>query len=287
MDFNNEFQGNKADKAEETKEKIINLLKTKGPSLPVHIAKEIGLNMLFTSAFLAELSSKKIIRTSHMKVGGSPVYFIKGHEKGLEDFAKYIKGKEKEALLLLKEKGVLKDGEQEPAIRVALRSIKDFAIPIPNPKNPSQILAWRYFTEDRTLPEEQHIKPQTAFIQKKNIFNTGKALPDFQESKKSDFAKKIISLLSSGDIEILEELESKKKEYVARIRVNSAVGKIEFLCIAKDKKRLTENDFVLISQKSQALKLPVLFISPGKPNKKAESYLESWRNLIKFKNISI
>ena len=33
------------------KDKIVSSLKQKGPSLPVHIAKEIGLSILFASAF--------------------------------------------------------------------------------------------------------------------------------------------------------------------------------------------------------------------------------------------
>ena len=43
----------------EIKEKILSILKRRGPSLPVHIAKEIESSMLFTSAFLSELVSEK------------------------------------------------------------------------------------------------------------------------------------------------------------------------------------------------------------------------------------
>jgi len=37
----------------EIKEKIILILRKNGPSLPVHIAKEIETSILFTSAFLS------------------------------------------------------------------------------------------------------------------------------------------------------------------------------------------------------------------------------------------
>ena len=46
------------------KEKIINFLKARGPSLPVQIARETGMNSLFASAFLSELISEKQIKTS-------------------------------------------------------------------------------------------------------------------------------------------------------------------------------------------------------------------------------
>ncbi|MFC1682475.1 hypothetical protein ACFL0X_02575, partial [Nanoarchaeota archaeon] len=63
------------------------------------------------------------------RVGSSPVYFLEGQERGLEGFSNHLKSKEKEAFDLLKEKKFLGDSEIEPAIRVALRAIKDFAVP--------------------------------------------------------------------------------------------------------------------------------------------------------------
>lgn len=77
-----------------------------------------------------------------MKVGNSPIYYLSGQEKQLEPYSEYLKNKEKEAFMLLKENQFLKDREQEPAIRVALRSIKDFAKSFQNNENE---LYWRYF----------------------------------------------------------------------------------------------------------------------------------------------
>ena len=111
------------------KERIIETVKTKGPSLPVHIASEIQTSILFTSAFLSELLSEKQLKITHMRVGSSPVYFLPGQEPQIEKYSQHLKSREKDAFMLLKEKGNLKDDEQEPAIRVALRSIRDFAIP--------------------------------------------------------------------------------------------------------------------------------------------------------------
>ena len=44
---------------------------------------------------------------------------------------------------------------------------------------------------------------------------------------------------------------------------------MNFLCIAKDKKTITENDLNLALQKSQDEKMPVLLICRGEMNKKA------------------
>ena len=84
---------------------------------------------MFISAFLSELTNQKRIQVSSLKVGGSPLYYMRGQEEKLEDYYKYLHPREAEAFLLLREHKVLKDGDQDPATRVALRSIKDFSIP--------------------------------------------------------------------------------------------------------------------------------------------------------------
>ncbi len=70
-----------------------------------------------------------------------------------------------------------------------------------------------------------------------------------------------------------------------KVRINSDIGKIEFLAISKDKKSITENDLAVGLQKAQSLKLPLLFICQGKPNKKAQIYSELWKNYIKIMEI--
>ena len=48
------------------KEKIISLLRVKGPSLPVHISSATGISILFAGAFLSELISDKRIKIRRM-----------------------------------------------------------------------------------------------------------------------------------------------------------------------------------------------------------------------------
>lgn len=124
----------------ETKEKIVSQIKSQGPLLPVQIAREIGTSSLFISAYLSELISEKRLKVSRMKVGNSPLYFLPGQENLLENFSTYLKPQEKEALEKLKEKEILKDSDLEPATRVALQSIEDFAVPFEN----SGEKYWRY-----------------------------------------------------------------------------------------------------------------------------------------------
>src|SRR3989344_2933211 len=236
------------------KEKIYYILKRRGPSLPVHIAKEINLSMLFTSAFLSELYSDRKIKISSMKVGGSPVYFVPGHEYQLEKYSQYLGSKEREAFELLRKEKVLKDSEQQPAIRVALRALRDFAIPF---KNNNDIF-WRYLS----VSEQEVIQL-------------------FEKPKKRE--EKIEKEVETKPPIIQQPLKEKEIEGLARI--NSDLGKIELYVIAKDKKKVTENDLTMAVQKSQSNRKMILLISNGNLDKKAEMYLTKYLNIVKFLKI--
>lgn len=126
----------------DVKRKILEFLDKNGPSLPVPIAKHVNLQPMFASAILSELLNEKRIKTSSMKIGTSPLYLIPGQEYKLETFTENLTGVEKEAYLLLKDNRLIEDQAQEPRIRVALRGLKDFAIPT----QMNDKLFWKYFT---------------------------------------------------------------------------------------------------------------------------------------------
>lgn len=109
------------------KQKILSVIKIKGPILPVQIAKAIETNILMASAHLSELASSKKLKISNVKIGGSPLYYLEGQESMLQKFSENLHEKEKKAYELLKEKKVLKDSELEPVIRFALGEIKDYS----------------------------------------------------------------------------------------------------------------------------------------------------------------
>jgi len=300
------------------KQKILNIIRTRGPCLPAHLTSQTGLSILFAGAFLSELVADKKIKMSNMKVGGSPLYYLPGQEAMLEKFYTYLNSTEKEAFTLLKDKKILGDEKMPPRIRVALRAIKDFAIPF---KSNDGRVFWRYYlfneTEARKLvskkyklekskkkekikekiieikeqiiekPQEVPILelPNTIEKQTQTIKVEKKSNPKRKAKEKSEFVKSIILFLQRRNLGILEEISFKKKEYEAKITVNTQIGKQQFLCIAKDKKRVTDNDFTLAHQKGNNMKLPVLFISPGEPNKKAQSWLENWKNLLIFQRV--
>jgi hypothetical protein len=195
--------------AQHIREKILSILKIRGPTLPVHIAKETGISMLFASAFLSELLSDKMIKMSHMRVGNSPVYFISGQEPKLEAFSSYLKSKEKEAFLLIQEKKFLKDSEQSPAIRVAIREIRDFAFPF---KKEGEVY-WRYLTASES-EFKQEIKP----IEEHQYVEAKPKVFDREERKISEKIIKDIKIE-----EIKEEIEIKKEDKKGDIEIKVEV----------------------------------------------------------------
>lgn len=320
----------KTAKVLETKNRILEIIKIRGPSLPVHIMSELKISLLFSSAFLAELLSEKKIRISHMRVGGSPLYLMPEQDLMLVNFSNHLHSKEKDAFEMLKESSILEDEKMLPAIRVALRDIKDFALPltIETPLAEKRLF-WRFLTTSEDDAREviakmtaKKEKPKPAKAEKaaekakeqpeaetekeqkekhedakpaegkeqreKPLITLKEKKPEKQKkpAEKPDFCLNAIKFLEDNKIELLEEIDSKKKDFTARIRIDSDLGKIELLAIFKDKKKISEDDFAAALHKSQSMKLPVFFAATGEPDKKAQAYLESWKNMIKFRKMS-
>jgi len=125
-------------------QRILDLIKIKGPIIPSQISKQIGLDILMTSAYLSDLASGGKLKISILKVGGTPLYYLSGQESLLQNFSQNLHEKEKKAFLLLKEKKILRDNELEPVIRVALRQIKDFAVPLNVTHQDNTEIFWKW-----------------------------------------------------------------------------------------------------------------------------------------------
>lgn len=277
------------------KEKIMTSIRVRGPSLPVQIARETNLSPLFASAFLSELLSEKKIKLSHLRVGNSPLYLISGQEPTLEKFSQHLNNKEKEAFSLLKEKKFLKDVEQEPAIRVALRAIKDFALPF---KREEEIY-WRFFkVTEEEFKTEKPFQKQTPPIKKDVEEKTSKELNIFdkpikkqivikKQAKKTPqktnekFFNKVKEFLSKRSIELMDLEGFSKDEIILKIKNNEG----EQLLIAYNKKRIQEQDILKAHKKAIESKLPYMILSLGDPLKKLENLIEAIKNLSDIEKI--
>ena len=286
----------------ETHEKIIRVLNKNGPSLPINIAKELRISSLFISAFLSELSNEKRIKMSNLKVGGSPLYYLEGQEEKLENYYKFMHPKESEAFLLLKENKMLKDSDQDPAIRVALRSIRDFAAGF----RIGEDIYWKYILVsneeiDNLLNRNKKVTPEKAdinIIKEEKIINkkpkenkkqefenplVQKSDKPKKDKPKSEFVLNIINFINKNGIEIIEERDYKSKEYNCITKIKSTLGDINFLTHAKNKKTISESDFSKLLSTAQSIPLPAFFIYTGNISKKAREYLLRYKSILKAK----
>jgi hypothetical protein len=306
------------------KDKILEIIKQRGPELPVKVASTIGQNNIFTAAFMSELVGEQKLKISNMKVGGSPLYYIPGQEEQLQKFTEYLNHKEREAFKILKEKEILSDDEQEPAIRVALRSIKDFAFPIKIIDKGIEKIFWKIHTISNDKAKEfieQKINPKPEIKEKIEEAKEVPQIKDVMETKitetednqqielkkeenlnifdkpiqkkqkvkevSSNFLDNLKSQIKERDYEILKEILVKKKEFVAKIRMDTNLGKQEIYLVAKDKKKITLDDIVNTLQKAQVEKMPALIISNGDIDKKALDYYKEWSNLVKHQKLKL
>lgn len=127
------------------RDKILEFARMHGPVLPIEVAKILQTDTIIAGAHLSELVASKRLFVSHVKVGGSPVYYLPGHEYRLQQYTKNLHQKEQQTYTLLKEKQVLRDRALDPLTRVTLRSIKDFAKPLEVDVDNTKELFWKWY----------------------------------------------------------------------------------------------------------------------------------------------
>ncbi len=185
-------------------EKILNLIKSTGPILPSKVSKTIKTDILLASAHLADLVSQGKVRISKLKVGGSPLYYLLGQEDQLYPFAAgNINPKDQRVLEILKSNRVLREEDLDLLSKVALRSLKDFAVPLRVTVGNKKEIFWKWhlLNDEETNFIIKSILTPPQPIQKQ-VYPEEVGLPE--EIEKDKKVKKINI--------IEEEIEGKKSE---------------------------------------------------------------------------
>ena len=295
----------------ETRDKILEIVKAKGPVIPVQISKEIGSNILMASAHLAELTASKRLKISTIKVGGSPLYYLPGQEATLQKYTENMNDKEKKAYDSLNSNKVLRDSEQEPVIRVALREIKDFAIPLNVNYNNNREIFWKWYLASNEeaeqlikqklqileKPAEKIIEEKAAqAIQKQEIRKQEEILKEKPKAKeprkykpreKEDtFLKDIMKFFEKNKINIVStEVVKRNSEIDFVVELPSVVGNLRYYCKARNKKRISDSDLSQAYVKGQLKRLPVIVLSPGELSTKAQEMIGMELSNLTFKKI--
>lgn len=295
------------------KNEIVEYLNSNGISLPIRISKAVSLEPICVAAILSEMVDAKTIRATNFRLGSSLFYYLDSQEQQIEQIGdKYLSGVEKEAYLLLKKNGILLDDEQTSAIRVALKKIKDFAIP----QTKNDTLYWKYvFYEEKPnlineepkqiqeeselieqkeeeeqqklelMPEKQkeQSKEQEQPVESKKIESIFDTKKEISQENKIPFLEEIQNCLKNLGYDYFDLFEDSRNEIVGCIIADTSFGKKKFLVVARNKKSLSDNDLISAKKQADNYKMPLLFISNGKLSKKASDYVNEYSNLITFK----
>jgi len=304
------------------REVALSFVRINGPILPVRISKAIDTNILMASAILSELVSEKKVMLTNMSIGTSPLYYVSGQEYKLQVLEKHISGRIKDAYYLLKGKRVLRDDQLEPAIRVALRELKDFAKPLQVKVNNDSILFWKWYllnndqagniikgffdvpkpTEKIPLPVEEKkegIKPATLddkvkpkeVLVKEDIKPTVKDVEDKEAEPKQEEVKEIVSFYKAVDdyfrenkVNILnEEIVRRDREFNFIVEIPSKLGNLRYFVKVKNKKKIQDGDLTTAYNQANMEHLPLLFLTNGELVKKSKDLLDKGLKGIVFK----
>lgn len=292
----------------ELRNKILQIVKEEGPVLPVQISRKLTSNTIFAGAMLSELVASKEILISHAKVGGSPVYYSKGQEQKLNMLYSHLPQKEKEAFTLLQQHQILEDKAQDPAIRVALRSIKDFAFPLI--KGSDQKLYWKWYLTSEAEAEELLKQKEPKIHPPQEI----KQELEEHKTKKEEFPKEIQQQILKEELPTITLKEAheeegiitkakeyllkrnikegdrytiqKKKEYEILAQVPSELGYLPFYIHILDKKKISEKEIEETYKRAQSKKRLGALLSTGILTKKAKKELEeTYHGSIIFKQL--
>jgi len=286
-------------------------LKRNGPILPVRVSKIVGTNIMMASALLSQLVTEKKIRITHESIGGSPLYYVDGQEALLQDrLGNQLNGKKKEAYNLLKDKKVLYDNSLEPSIRIALRELKDFAVPIDVTLNEKLERYWRWYLISNDQVKELLVKKEQLEIMQEEInqarldiekkprvreqrkVEVKKVEVKEEKEEKKEVMKKVNFYLSvdkyfeQNNVRILhEEVVRRDKEFNFIIEIPSNLGKLRYFVKVRNKKKVSDGDLSLAYSQAQTKNLPLLFLTNGEMTNKAKEHLEKNLGGVVFRRV--
>lgn len=300
-----------------TRDAVLAVLQRQGPSIPVQIRKAIGEGDTFMiGAILTELKEAGKVKVSNTKRGGSPFYYVTEHTSRLVELIPDLGEKDRRAARLLQERKVLKDTDQDPLVRVCLRQIKDFAVPLEVKIKEEKQLFWKWYqtpnqeAEQRIrellgitpkpAPQQPPKEPVEAPAQKAPeaprtapakaaATETREAeeeeLPEAVPASKllkehddtgDELLKTILEYFAEKRIQVItKDVKRKNAEIEFEVTLPTAVGRVEYFCKAKSKKKNNDGDLSSAYLQGQAKKLPVLYITTGDVTKKAKDKLKT------------
>ncbi|QQG39077.1 MAG: hypothetical protein HYS32_01300 [Candidatus Woesearchaeota archaeon] len=303
-------------------DRAYDFVKRNGPVLPIKISKSINTNVIMASAVLSVLVSDKKVKLTHENIGGSPLYYVQGQETRLQDtLGEKYNGVKREAYLMIKENKVLRDGDLSIPVRLALREMKDFAVPLDVNIGKGIERYWRWYlinnnqVKEILIPKtkveevavkEEIVKPNEVKVKKKTedkpkliVQKSEKAREEpkievkqveVKEEEKEDVKTKIgfyndvDSYFTENKVIILkEEIVKRDKDFNFVVEIPSSLGNLKYFVKVRNKKKISDADLSLAFSQAQQENLPMIFLTNGEITKKAKEILEKNLKGVVFK----
>lgn len=276
------------------------------PVLPTQVAKTLNTNSIMAGAMLSEMCSKGMLKTSALKVGGSPLYYVPGKEEQLLSFIANLNEKDRNTVALLREKKLLRESELDALTRVSLAQIKDFAtaLIVQYEGKEERFYKWFELKDDEAksmiaqllnppevkeqIVEEVENKLEKADKIEKRIKKVKEKQVELEKPKEQGegvFWDKVELFLKSNNIAVQESVTVKRKlDFDLVVELPSPVGTLKYYCKVKGKKKISDSDLSSAFVQGQMRKLPVIFLTDGELTKSAKNFLAQVKS-ITFKQV--
>lgn len=215
------------------KDKALQIVRNRGPVLPVQITKEFGIDVIFASALLSELVDTRAIKISNTKVGNSPVYYVAGQEAKLQALRDKLNDKQQKAFDMLKRNKILRDSEQEPVIRLSLREIKDFAHQLNVTLGNHTEIFWKWYLNSDAEAEPLIKQKLSTIIKKEPKADVQKQLEEVEDNLKR--------LEKKEEVKAAEKIE---KEIPVKLRIGKTKGRKAKIKAKEEQKTLPQENAV-------------------------------------------
>ena len=290
----------------DNRDKILQLVRMRGPLLPSQINKEVKTNVLFASAMLAELVSSGNLVVSNLKIGGSPLYYSHGQEARLESFLNHLNEKDQITYRRLKAERIFYDQEQDLLTRVSVRNIKEFAKPLEVTVGEQKFLFWKWYLlsqqEAEQLIQEKLIRMQVlpqqeqavpVQLQPPVVQEHPESAPEAQPTKIPESVPVHQPVQPATDREqLIQELERSKRAIFERLQEKtnpkSVVKKPESKQTLLKEKDIKKEKLPEQTQEELHVEKPVLSEKPQDPAKlDDDEFLKQIKKYFTKNNIAI
>jgi len=210
-----------------TKDNLLRFVREKKYVTPTNIAESFDTTTIIGSAALSGLSKDNLIKITNLKIGSTPYYYDPKQSESLIELAnKHFSSYDKEIFLKLQSSQVLNDISLSIQEGLAIKRIKDFAIPVEINSNGKNLKFWVWYLRDLKETKTQildAIKPKTKEIQKEKPKTIEKEIIkkqiNIQNSKKQEIQNlENKSNLTSGiykpKVKTIESYENKIESFI-------------------------------------------------------------------------